>query len=83
MGKYVTAGRSNMHGTEISHSVLTIVIYKCIVPSPPYMENGSLKSSQMDTRAQGGKPGSLSMCRSAWYRFMGPSILKKVFNFTI
>ena len=50
------------------------------------MENGSLGSLQMDTRAWGvggGNPmfGSLGMCRSAWYRFMGSSILKKVFNF--
>ena len=50
------------------------------------MENGSLGSLQMDTHAQGGetsKFGSLSMCCSEWYWFIGPSILKKVFNFTI
>ena len=49
------------------------------------MENGSLGSLQMDTHALGGGGtgmfGSLSMCRSAWYRFMGSSILKKVFHF--
>ena len=27
--------------------------------------------------------GSRGMCRSAWYRIMGPLILKKLFNFTI
>ena len=39
------------------------------------MENGSLGSLQMDTCARGGKLpcmfGSLGMCCSAWYRFMG------------
>ena len=52
------------------------------------MENGSLGSLQMDACAEGGGEGtsmfgSLGMCHSAWYRFMGSSILKKVFNFTI
>ena len=43
----------------------------------------------MDTRAQGGGGGgtsifdSLGMCGCAWCRFLGSSILKKVFNFTI
>ena len=71
--------------------------FKCIVSSPPYMENGSLGSIRMDTRAQRGATpmfGSLGMCRShsflcplllssAWYRFMESSNLKKLFNFTI
>ena len=30
-----------------------VVINKCIVSSPPYMENSFLGSSQMDARAQG------------------------------
>ena len=50
------------------------------------MENGSLGSLQIDKLAQGGGTsmfGSLGMCRSAWYKFMGPSILKEVFNFII
>ena len=43
----------------------------------------------MDTCSGGGGGGgtfmfgSLGMCCSAWYRFMGYSALKKVFNFTI
>ena len=36
------------------------VVNKCIVSSPLYMENGSLGSSQIDTRAQGGKPQCLA-----------------------
>ena len=53
------------------------------------MENSFLGSLQMDARAQGAGGGgtsmfdSLGMCRCAWYRFLGSSILKKVFNFTI
>ena len=44
------------------------------------MENGSLGSLQMDACAEGGGEGtsmfgSLGMCHSAWYRFMGSSIL--------
>ena len=65
-----------------------VVINKCNVSLLPYMENGSLGSLQMDACAEGGGEGtsmfgSLGMCHSAWYRFMGSSILKKVFNFTI
>ena len=69
--------------------------FKCVVSSPPYMENGSLGSIRMDTRAQRGETsmfGSLGMCRShsflrplllssAWYRFMGSSNLKKTVQF--
>ena len=36
------------------------VVNECTVSSPPYMENGSLASLQMDTHAQGGKPPSLA-----------------------
>ena len=49
------------------------------------MVNGSLGSLQMDMHALGGGGtsmfGSLSMYCSAWYRFMGSLILKKVFHF--
>ena len=42
-----------------------------------------LTDGHMLLRGQTSMFGSLSMCRFAWYRFMGRSILKKVFNFTI
>ena len=74
------------------HCCLT---FKCIVSLPPYIENGSLGSIWMDTRAQRGETsmfGSLGMCRahsflcplllsSAWYRFIGSSNLKKTIQF--
>ena len=50
--------------------------FKCIVSSPPYMENGSLGSLRRDTRAQGEETsmiGSLGMCRA--HSFLRPLLL--------
>ena len=83
MGKYVTVDLLHTQPKLVMMSWRYVVINKCIVSLPPYMENGSLGSLQMDTCAQGGKLPCLAhlvLCCSAWYRFMGPSILKKVFN---
>ena len=67
MGKYC---RSITHATETSHDALTIRY--CLFAS--IMNNGSLWSRQMDTRAQAGVGGG---------RGYGIFSLKKVSNFTI
>ena len=59
MGKYVTVDLIRMQ-PKLAMVSWQYVVNKCIDSSPPYMENGSLKSSQMDTRSQGGKPPCLA-----------------------
>ena len=55
MGKYVTVDLLHMQPKLVMMSWRYVVINKCIVSLPPYMENGSFGSLQMDTCAQGGK----------------------------
>ena len=59
MGKYVMVDLMHMQ-PKLAMVSWQYVVNKCIVSSPPYMENGCLGSSQMDTRAQGGKPPCLA-----------------------
>ena len=55
MGKYVTVDLLHTQPKLVMMSWRYVVINKCIVSSPPYMENGSLGSLQKDTCTQGGK----------------------------
>ena len=60
MGKYVMVDLLPTQPKLVMMSYRYVVINKCIVSLPPYMENGSLESLQMDTHAQGGKPPCLA-----------------------
>ena len=59
MGKYIPVDLIRMQ-PKWGMVSWQYVVNKCIVSSNPYMESGSLGSSQMDTHAQGGKPQCLA-----------------------